>query len=87
VQNVKVDTRVEVDDQCSANSTLLKIIATDGSVCCTHFIPVFAPELPHRNCADRRRGQMALTCYISPSGGGREAQTPEKAEELKSAHD
>ena len=53
---VKVETKVEIDDECSAHSTLIEVIAQDQPGLLHRISSQLSrAELQHRNRADRDR--------------------------------
>jgi [protein-PII] uridylyltransferase len=82
VAKVKVDTRVEVDDQCSANSTLVQIIAQDR----LGLLHRISSRFSHQNCNIEialidTEGQMAIDVFYLTANGAKLG--PEKQTELK----
>jgi [protein-PII] uridylyltransferase len=79
---VKIDTRVEFDDECSAGSTLVQIIAQDR----LGLLHRICSRFSHHNCNIEialidTEGQMAIDVFYLTSGGKKLATSQE--DELK----
>jgi [protein-PII] uridylyltransferase len=79
---VKIETRVEFDDEASSNSTLVQIIAQDR----LGLLHRISSRFSHQNCNIEialidTEGQMAIDAFYLTSGGAK--LTPQKQGELK----
>jgi [protein-PII] uridylyltransferase len=81
---VKIDTRVEIDDQCSAQSTLVEVIAQDQLGLLHRISSQFARENCNIEIAlIETEGQMAIDAFYLTSAG--QKLKPEHQERLRAA--
>ncbi|MBS1850948.1 MAG: [protein-PII] uridylyltransferase [Acidobacteria bacterium] len=83
IAKVKVTTQIEFDDQCSATSTLIQIIAQDRP----GLLHRVSSRFSHHKCNIEiaiidTEGQMAIDVFYLTSGGAK--LTPEQQKELRS---
>jgi [protein-PII] uridylyltransferase len=81
---VKVETQVEIDDTCSAQSTLVEVIAQDQPGLLHRISSKFSSEKCNIEIAlIETEGQMAIDVFYLTSGGAK--LTPEHQERLRAA--